>query len=150
MLSSQTPTLINRTARESETGWQVIEKISQLENPGGLAAYERDFNSFIEERARYADANAFLAIGKAATLHDVGLGRGGFESALSTVQADILMVPNEQDIYFPAIDSRDVVEAIGAGRGNAELFPVNSSWGHFACLFDIGIFAERLNRFLEQ
>lgn len=149
-LLAQTPTRINSEARHSETGWQVIEKVSQLENPHGLVAYEQDFNSFIEERARYADANAFLTIGKAAMLHDVGLGRGGFESALSTVQADVLMIANEQDIYFPTIDSRDVVEAISAGRGNAELFPVDSSWGHFACLFDTSTFADRLHRFLEQ
>jgi homoserine O-acetyltransferase len=105
---------------------------------------------FIEDRASFADANAFLTIGKAATLHDVGLGRGGFEQALSTVQAEVLMIPNEQDIYFPAIDSRDVVDAIKAGNGNAEFYPVNSQWGHFACLFDTPAFAQRLHQFLYQ
>ena len=60
------------------------------------------------------------------------------------------MIPNEQDIYFPAIDSRDVVDAIKAGNGNAELYPVNSQWGHFACLFDTPTFAQRLHQFLYQ
>ena len=115
-----------------------------------VQAYEQDFNLFIQERASFADANAFLAIGKAATLHDVGLGRGGFEKALSTVQAEVLMIPNEQDIYFPAIDSRDVVDAIKAGHGNAELYPVDSQWGHFACLFDTSTFSQRLRQFLYQ
>ena len=31
--------------------------------------------------------------------------------------------------------------------GRAELYPVNSRWGHFSCLFDSGLFAERLRRF---
>jgi homoserine O-acetyltransferase len=149
-LLAQTPTRINSVARDSETGWQVLEQISQLNEPDRLSLYEQDFNSFIKERASFADANAFLTIGKAATLHDVGLGRGGFEKALSTVQAEVLMIPNEQDIYFPAIDSRDVVDAINAGHGNAKLYPINSQWGHFSSLFDTSTFAQRLHRFLYQ
>ena len=149
-LLAQTPTRINTTARDSDAGWQVLDQISQLNEPDRLALYEQEFNLFIKDRARFADANAFLSIGKAATLHDVGLGRGGFEKALSTVQAEVLMIPNEQDIYFPAIDSRDVVDAINAGHGNAELYPVNSQWGHFACLFDTPTFAQRLHQFLYQ
>jgi homoserine acetyltransferase len=58
------------------------------------------------------------------------------------------MVPNEQDLYFPAIDSRDVVDAVNAGGGNAELLVVDSRWGHFSCLFDTDTFAQRLQRFL--
>jgi homoserine O-acetyltransferase len=149
-LMAQTPTRINSVARDSDAGWQVLEQISQLNEPDRLSLYEQDFNLFIQDRARFADANAFLTIGKAATLHDVGLGRGGFEKALSTVQAKILMIPNEQDIYFPAIDSRDLVDAIRAGQGNAELYTVNSRWGHFSCLFDTDTFAQQLHQFLYQ
>ena len=147
-LLAQSPTRINRVARDSDTGWQVLDQISQLNEPDRISQYEQNFNLFIEDRANFADPNAFLTIGKAATLHDVGLGRGGFEKALSTVQADVLIIPNEQDIYFPSIDSRDVVDAIKAGHGNAELYSVNSQWGHFSCLFDTGTFAQRLQQFL--
>lgn len=149
-LLAQTPTRINTTARESETGWQVLERISQINESNRLSRYEKDFRLFIEDRASLADANAFLNIGRAATIHDVGLGRGGFENALSTVRAEVLMIPNEQDIYFPAVDSRDVVDAVKAGHGRAELFTVDSRWGHFACLFDTDAFAHRLRRFVEQ
>ena len=147
-LLAQTPTRINTVARGSDAGWQQIDRVSQLGERGRRVPFEREFNAFIDERASLADANAFLTIGKAATLHDVGLGRGGFEKALSTVQADVLMVPNEQDNYFPAIDSRDVIDAVNAGHGNAELYPVDSRWGHFSCLFDTDTFAQRLHRFL--
>lgn len=147
-LLAQSPTRINRTARN--TGWQVIDQISQLGEPDRLAAFEKEFNSFIEERASLADANAFLTIGKAATLHDVGLGRGGFEKALATIQAEVLMIANEQDNYFPVIDSREVVDGINTGPGNAELLAVNSRWGHFSCLFDTDTFTERLHRFICQ
>jgi homoserine O-acetyltransferase len=147
-LLAQSPTRINTVARDSDAGWQPIDQISQLGEPDRLSAFEKDFNAFIEERASLADANAFLTIGKAATLHDVGLGRGGFEKALATVHAEVLMIPNEQDLYFPAIDSRDVVDAVNAGHGNADLHVVDSRWGHFSCLFDTDTFAERLRRFL--
>ncbi len=147
-LLAQTPTRVNSVARGSEIGWQALDEITQLKNPGELYPYEQDFKSFIDDRAKFADANAFLAIGRAATLHDVGLGRGGFEKALATVQAEVLMIPNKQDIYFPVIDSRDVVDAINTGNGSAELYPVDSGWGHFACLFDTEMFAQRLHQFL--
>lgn len=147
-LLAQTPTRINRAARDSDTGWRALEQISQLNETDRPCQYEQDFNLFIKDRASLADPNAFLTIGKAATLHDVGLGRGGFEKALSTVQADVLMIPNEQDLYFPAIDSRDVVDAVNAGHGNAEFYTVDSRWGHFACLFDTATFARRLQQFL--
>jgi homoserine O-acetyltransferase len=147
-LLAQSPTRINSIARDSDAGWQVVDRISRLAEPDKIPPFEQDFDLFIEERASLADANAFLTIGKAATLHNVGLGRGGFEKALATVRADLLMVPNEQDLYFPAIDSRDVVDAVNAGGGNAELLVVDSRWGHFSCLFDTDTFAQRLQRFL--
>jgi homoserine O-acetyltransferase len=147
-LLAQSPTRINTVARGSDAGWRQIDQVSQLGAPDKLVPFEQEFNAFIEERAGFADANAFLTIGKAATLHDVGLGRGGFEKALSTVQADVLMIPNEQDLYFPAIDSRDVVDAVNAGHGRAELHTVDSRWGHFSCLFDTDTFARSLHQFL--
>lgn len=147
-LLAQTPTHINKVARNSETGWRVTDQADLLQDPDRFFPYEQYFQSFIDERAKFADPNAFLTIGRAATMHDVGYDRGGFEKALSTVQADVLMIPNEQDIYFPTIDSRDVVDAINAGDGNAELFPIDSQWGHFACLFDTNTFAKRLHQFL--
>ena len=149
-LLAQTPTRINSVARISESDWHGIQELAALNESERLSPYEKEFNLLIEERAKYADANAFLTIGKAATLHDVGLGRGGFEKALSAVQSEVLMIPNEQDLYFPAIDSADVVDAIKAGQGNAELYPVNSRWGHFSCLFDTGLFSQKLRQFLND
>jgi len=147
-LLAQTPTRVNAVARGSETGWDLPEDGPPYDDPDGLFPYERGFNAFIDERAQFADANAFLAIGRAAVLHDVGHQRGGFERALSNVQAPVLMIPCEQDLYFPPNDSRDVVEAVVAGGGRAELYTVSSDWGHFTCLFDTDRFAQRLHDFL--
>ncbi len=147
-LLAQTPSRVNAVARAGETGWELSQDGAPLDDPDGLYPYEVDFGAFIDDRAKFADANAFLAIGRAAVLHDVGFERGGFRKALSNVQADVLMIPGEQDLYFPPDDSRDIVEAVTAGNGQAELYPVKSNWGHFACIFDTGTFASKLQEFL--
>lgn len=147
-LLAQTPSRFNAVARASENGWDLPEGGPPYDDPDALFPYEHDFIAFIDERAQFADANAFLAIGRAAVMHNVGYQRGGFERALSNVQAQVLMILCEQDLYFPPADSRDVVEAVVAGGGRAELYTVSSDWGHFACLFDTDRFAQRLHDFL--
>ena len=148
-LLAQTPVRVNATARSSETGWDPPNDAPPYVDPDGLFPYEHSFNDFIDERARFADANAFLAIGRAATLQNLGWGRGGFEQALSNVRAEVLMIPCEHDVFFPPGDSRDVVDAVVHGGGDAELYPVRSDWGHFACIFDTDQFAARLHDFLK-
>jgi homoserine O-acetyltransferase len=147
-LLAQTPTRVNALARASETGWDLPDGGPPYVDVNGLFPYEQAFNAFLEERARFADANAFLALAHAGTLHNVGWGRGGFEQALAAVRAEVLMIPCEQDLFFPPADSRDVVNAVTAGGRRAELNTMNSDWGHFACIFDTDRFAERLHDFL--
>lgn len=140
-LMAQTPARINAVGRVA--GWEMPE-------PGGAFAYETQFDAFIATRAAAADANALLAIGHAAAHLDVGAGRGGFAAALGRVQAHVLLIPCEQDLFFPLQDSRDVVAAVQAGGGQADLYPIRSDWGHFACIFDTDRFAGRLQQFLQQ
>ncbi len=148
-LMAQTPTRVNAVARASETGWDIPDDAAPFIDPDAVFPYERGFEGFVEQRAQFADANAFLATGRAGILHNVGWKRG-FESALANVKAQVLMIPCEQDMYFPPNDSRDVVNAVKAGSGRAELYAVNSNWGHFACLFDTETFAQRLHDFIES
>lgn len=148
-LLAQTPARINATARGSETGWDLPDGAPAYADPDGPFPYEPSFNAFIDERARFADANAFLALARAATLHNVGRFRGSFEQALSKVRAKVLMISCEEDVFFPPADSKDVIDAVARGGGDAELYAVSSDWGHFACLFDTDRFAARLHDFLK-
>ena len=138
---AQSPARINQVGRAA--GWEMPE-------PGEAFSYEQQFDAFIDSRSAFSDANALLAIGRAATRLDVGHQRGGFDQALSQVEADILMIPCQQDLFFPPTDSEDVVRAVQAGSGAAELYPIASDWGHFACIFDTEAFAERLRGFIEN
>ncbi|NOX62134.1 MAG: homoserine O-acetyltransferase [Chloroflexi bacterium] len=138
-LLAQTPARINQVGRAA--GWGVADE-------DGRFPFEKELDAFIETRATYADANALLTIGRAATVFDVGAGRGGFSRALANVRADILLIPCEQDLFFPPSDSEDVVRAVQAGGGRAELYPVSSDWGHFACVFHTDLFAQRIHDFL--
>lgn len=148
-LLAQAPARINATARASDSGWDLPDNAPPYTDADGLFPYEPSFNAFLDERARFADANAFLAIARAATLHNVGWRRRGFAEALSAVRAEVLMIPCEHDLFFPPGDSRDVVEAILQGGGRAELYTISSDWGHFACVFDTDRFAVRLRDFLK-
>nr|MBS0019335.1 homoserine O-acetyltransferase [Gammaproteobacteria bacterium] len=148
-LLAQAPARINATARASDSGWDLPDGAPPYTDPDGVFPYEPSFNAFIDERARFADANAFLAIARAATLHNVGWRRRGFAEALSAVRAEVLMIPCEHDLFFPPGDSRDVVDAILQGGGRAELYTISSDWGHFACVFDTDRFAVRLRDFLK-
>ena len=149
-LLAQTPAHVNRVARASDVGWELSEGGPPYDDPDGLYPYEAGFYAYMDDRAKFADANAFLVIGRAAVIHNVGYLCGGFAQALAGVRADMLMIPCEQDLYFPPDDSRDVVDAIRVGDGRAELYPIQSDWGHFSCLFDTGKFSERLKDFLEK
>ncbi len=146
---AQTPARVNAAARANKTGWDP-DDAPPFSDPDAPFLYEREFSAFIETRAQFADANAFLAIARAGILHNVGWLRGGFERALANMKAQVLMIPCEQDMYFPPDDSRDVVNAVNAGGGRAELYAVNSNWGHFMCLFDTELFAPRLHDFIEM
>ena len=147
-LLAQTPARINATALASPAGWELPPDPPTLSDPDGLFAHEHDMAAFITGRAATADANAFLAIARAATLHDVGWRRGGFARALATVRARTLLIACEQDLFFPPMDSAAAIEAIRAGGGAAELYPFSSDFGHFGCLFDTGKFADRLGDFI--
>ncbi len=149
-LLAQTPARVNASARASEAGWDLPEGGPPYEDPDGLFPYEHGFNAFMDQRAQLADANAFLTIGRAGALHNVGFGWGSFEQALSVVRAEVFMIPCAHDLYFPPDDSRDVLEAVVAGGGRAEMYVVDSDWGHFACLFDTDRFAQRLHDFLPR
>ncbi len=148
-LMAQTPGRVNSAAQASETGWDwPHDQPLPFADPDVLFPHEAGFRDFVNGRSQYADANAFLAIARAAVLHNVGHGRGGFAAALGRVSADLLLIPCAQDLYFPPVDCADVVNAVNAGGGQAELYPIESDWGHFACLFDTGRFANRLQDFL--
>ncbi len=147
-LMAQTPRRVNAVAQASEAGWDLSDDAVLFDDPNQVFPYEEGFNVFVDQRAQFADANAFLTIGRAAVLHNVGYQRGGFAQALKQVKADVLMVACEQDLFFPPQDSRDVVDAITSGGGQAEFFAISSEWGHFACLFDTEQFAQRLHDFL--
>lgn len=147
-MMAQTPTRVNAVAQSSEMGWDIREGAAPFTDPDAPFPYEVGFNAFVDGRARFADANAFLAIARAAVLLNVGHGRGGFAQALAGLRARLLLIPCAQDMYFPPSDSQDVVTAVQAAGGQAELYPINSDWGHFACLFDTDRYAHRLHDFL--
>lgn len=61
-------------------------------------------------------------------ISDNDLYGGDFEKALGAIKAKTFVMPGRTDLYFPPEDSEFEV----AHMPNAELFPIESVWGHFA------------------
>ncbi len=99
------------------------------------------------------DANNVLWQAKMWQRHDVGNtpGYGGdFEKALRAIEARVLFMPSETDLYFPVADSEHEARLI---RG-AKLVPIPSIWGHGAGAGrgpgDAAFLSQTIAAFLEQ
>lgn len=90
----------------------------------------------ISAQPLYADDSGLAEADK--RLSDRGLGRpgagseqdeGAFERALKGIKAKVLIMPCNNDLYFPPEDSQIEKDYIG---DNAELKVIESIWGHWA------------------
>jgi len=91
--------------------------------------FEQAMNRF---RTRFnADANDYILQARTWQRHDVGTtpGFGGdIERALRSIQAPLLYMPSETDLYFPVGDARYEAPFIP----KCTLMPIPSLWGHTA------------------
>lgn len=91
------------------------------------------------------DANNMLWQAKMWQRHNVGdtPGYGGdFEKALRSIDAKVLFMPSETDLYFPVADAASEARLIR----DATLLPIPSIWGHSAGAGRSPADAEFLNR----
>jgi len=54
--------------------------------------------------------------------------RGDFAAAMGAIEADVLVMPGQTDLYFPPEDSEHEVSLLR----RAHLMPIPSVWGHYA------------------
>lgn len=86
------------------------------------------------------DVYSYYSIIKAFDTHDVGRGRGGTEQALSTIEAETIIVGITTDILFPPCDLIKLCEVIP----NARYTEIESPFGHDGFLVE----HEQFNRLL--
>jgi homoserine O-acetyltransferase/O-succinyltransferase len=77
------------------------------------------------------DANNLVSMMRTWQAADVSANerhRGDFAAAMRAIEAEVLVMPGETDLYFPPEDSAEEVALLRRGR----LLPIPSVWGHYA------------------
>lgn len=95
--------------------------------PRGRFAVESYLDHHADKLARRFDANTYIALTEAMTLFDVGRGRGGVASALSTIHAPLTVVGIDSDRLFPLRLQAELAELT---PGADELHVLRSPYGH--------------------
>ncbi len=78
------------------------------------------------------DANAYVSLTCAMDRHDVGRGRGGVASSLSSVKVPVLVVSIDSDGLYPPREQEELARLIP----DAELYTLHSPHGHDAFLIE--------------
>jgi homoserine O-acetyltransferase len=93
----------------------------------GRFAVESYLDHHADKLARRFDANTYIALTEAMTLFDLGRGRGGVASALSTIEVPLTVVGIDSDRLFPLRLQSDLAQLT---PGADELHVLRSPYGH--------------------
>jgi len=83
-------------------------------------------------------------------LHDLGRGRGGLDVAYARIRVPVHAIGISSDVLYPAYQSREIVDAINTGGGDAEYSEIDSPHGHDAFLLEFDQVGEALTKFLHR
>jgi homoserine O-acetyltransferase/O-succinyltransferase len=130
----------------SQEWWR--QELWRTNSPPGTT-FEQAWQAF---RTRFnADANDYILQARTWQRHDVGRTPGfdgDVEKALRSIQAPLLYMPSETDLYFPIGDARYEARFIQ----KVTLAPIPSLWGHTAGAAsnpaDLKFLNETIGRFL--
>lgn len=90
------------------------------------------------------DANSYLYLSEAMDLHDVGVDRGGIESALKSIKCKTELVGITSDILYPKEEQIKIAELIQ----NASYSEIDSIHGHDAFLIEFDQMDQIIRNFL--
>ena len=102
---------------------------------GGRYAVESYLDRHADKLAVRFDANSYLVLTESMNSHDVGRGRGGVESALERVTADLVVVGVDSDRLYPLRLSHEIAKT-SASPDPAHV--ISSEHGHDGFLIEIG------------
>jgi homoserine O-acetyltransferase/O-succinyltransferase len=111
---------------------------------------ERYLDHHGDKLVRRFDANSYLVIGKAMDLHDVGVGRGGLESAMARVRVPTLVLGITSDMLYPIYQQRQIHHLLARHGTPTELVEIDSPHGHDAFLINLDQVAEPIGTFLDE
>jgi len=97
-----------------------------------------------EKITKRFDANAYLYLSEAMDNHDVGIGRGGIDKALSSINCKTEVVGITSDILYPVDEQKRIASMIT----NASYTEINSIHGHDAFLIEFDQLDKIIRNFL--
>ncbi|ENQ3080377.1 homoserine O-acetyltransferase [Bacillus cereus] len=115
-----------------------------------LTSFEEAINEATLQNIAYVDANSWMYTAKATILHDIAHGFSSLEEALRQVEASVLMIPCKQDILQPSRYNYQMVELLRKNGNFAEVYEIESIYGHMAGVFETYLFAGKVHQFLNQ
>lgn len=144
MVTYRTPQLFEkRFSRNLQAGGSPIQADSLFQ----VESYLRHQGKKLVQRF---DANSYLYLLKAMDIHDLGRDRGGVKSALSTVEAEVLIVGIREDQLFPIQQQRELFTLLKSQGVKCELLEISSEYGHDAFLVEYEETGPRIRKFLDQ
>lgn len=144
LLSYRSPDELNSRFHRS---WQ--SDINPLGGHGRFAVESYlDFHG--NKFTRRFDANSYVVLVNAMSSHDVGRGRGGVGSALSTVTARSLVVGIDTDRLFPVETQHELAELLPHGIDGTSAVVIGSEFGHDAFLIEHDLVGPQIRRLLES
>lgn len=93
------------------------------------------------------DANSYICITEAFMAHDLGRGRGGVKTALSTIEADVLVITVDTDRLCTPAQSEEIANGVKYCRG---IKTVKSTCGHDGFLIEFNQFGPLISTFLKS
>ena len=117
------------------SGWLFSQEWWREELWHQMSSAETTLGAFVDTLSKNfipgADANDMILQARTWERHDVGATKGfdgSIEKALRSIQAPVLYMPSETDLYFPVTDARYEAGFIP----HVTLTPIPSLWGHTA------------------
>ncbi|MDC2865067.1 alpha/beta fold hydrolase [Bacillus sp. BP-3] len=115
-----------------------------------LTSFEEAINAITVQNIAFVDANSWMYTAKATLLHDIAHGFPSLEEALRQIEASVLMIPCKQDLLQPPRYNYKMVELLRKNGKFAEVYEIESIYGHMAGVFETHLFAGKVHQFLNQ
>ncbi len=154
------PGIMGNYVNQPEVGFTLARKIAMLTyksyesfaqkfgrnkaNGNDIFDVESYLNYQGEKITKRFDANAYLYLSESMDNHDVGIGRGGIDKALSTIKCKTEVVGITSDILYPIDEQKRIASMIK----NASYTEINSIHGHDAFLIEFDQLDKIIRNFL--
>ncbi|WP_258000383.1 homoserine O-acetyltransferase MetX [Bacillus sp. Marseille-P3661] len=103
-----------------------------------------------EKLAKRFDANSYLRLLTAMDYHDIGQGRNGWEQALQTIEAKVLLISYTGDLLYPSHAMKEVAEQLAYLGKEVSFFGIDTQFGHDGFLVEFNNWAYLVKNAIES